>query len=72
MPQPGQEMTGRAVLTPEPLPEGTLQVTMRETSLLRASQRLAVYGPHLLRIEAPEALRTLVRQACAEVAARLV
>jgi hypothetical protein len=46
-------------------------VTIRETSLLRASRRLAVYGHHLLHSEGPDALRAMVRQICEQVLARL-
>lgn len=65
------DASGRPVLRVRPLEDGTMAVALRETSLLRATQRIASYGAHLVRVEEPDELRVALRAAFAKALSNL-
>jgi len=60
---PLMDASGRPVMTMQPLEDGTVRVMLRETSVLRAIQRIATYADHLKRVEEPDELRQRLKDA---------
>lgn len=65
------DAVGRPVLTVHPLEDGTVRVVLRETSVLRAIQRISAYADHLERVEEPDELRRQLRSAFEHALGRL-
>lgn len=69
---PLQDAEGRLALGVEPLADGSVRVRMRENSLLRARQRLSLYGEHLVAIESPGELEAEFTRSLAKLASRFL
>jgi predicted DNA-binding transcriptional regulator YafY len=62
---------GRPALTVQPLDDDTVGVVIRETSILRATQRISAYAEYLVRVEGPDELRKQLKAAFTRALTRL-
>lgn len=65
-----RDADGRSVQSVETLADGCIRVTLEEISLIRARQRLLLFGEHLLAVEEPPELRDEIVRSVAALAAR--